>query len=164
MESRAKILGHPIHQMLTPIPAGLLIIAPLLDIADVLLDADWIPTVTFWNLVLGIVSGLAAAGFGLVDWAKIPRHTRAKRVGAFHALGNAAALVLFASAVYLRWRGIPAEGALLLLLEAGGLGLLCVSAWLGGELVDRLGVGVSDGAHLDAPSSFNNKPAHEVVR
>lgn len=30
------------------------------------------------------------------------------------------------------------------------------TAWLGGELVDRLGVGVDDGAHLNAPNSLTH--------
>ncbi len=36
-----------------------------------------------------------------------------------------------------------------------------VTGWLGGELVDRLGVGVDDGAHLNSPSSLTGRPAHE---
>ncbi len=164
MESRAKFLGHPVHQMLIPLPAGLLIVAPLLDIADLFVDAGWIPTVTFWNLVLGVLSGLLAAAFGLADWIKIPPHTRAKRIGAFHAIGNTLAIGLFAAAIVLRWRGVLIEQAVPLLLEVVALGLLCMSAWLGGELVDRLGVGVSDGAHVDAPSSLRGKPTYGVVR
>jgi hypothetical protein len=39
------------------------------------------------------------------------------------------------------------------------LALGTVAAWLGGELVDRLGVGVDDGAHLDAPSSLSGRRA-----
>lgn len=164
MESRAKFLGHPIHQMLIPLPAGLLITAPLLDIVHVFVDASWIPTVTFWNLVLGVFSGVLAAAFGLADWLKIPRHTRARRIGAFHAIGNTAALLLFASAILLRWRGGgPVEHGPLL-LEMGALLLVSVAAWLGSELVDRLGVGVSDGAHLDAPSSLREKPTYGIVR
>jgi len=34
-----------------------------------------------------------------------------------------------------------------------------VTGWLGGELVERLGVGVNPGANLDAPSSLSEKPA-----
>ena len=34
-----------------------------------------------------------------------------------------------------------------------------MTGWLGGELVDRLGVGVDPGAHLDAPSSLSGQPA-----
>ena len=29
------------------------------------------------------------------------------------------------------------------------------------KLVDRLGVGVDDGAHLNAPGSLTDRPAHE---
>jgi len=39
------------------------------------------------------------------------------------------------------------------------LGLGAVAGWLGGELVDRLAVGVDDGANLDAPSSLSGRPA-----
>ena len=39
--------------------------------------------------------------------------------------------------------------------------LALVTGWLGGELVDRLGVGVDSGAHLDAPSSLSGRPARE---
>lgn len=156
MESRAKFLGHPVHQMLIPIPAGLFIVAAVLDIVDVFVDAAWIPTVTFWNLVLGIATALFAALFGLLDWTKIPAGTRAKRVGAMHAIGNVTAVGLFLTAVLMR-RGAQTGTAIPLLFEVIALGILGVTAWLGGELVDRLGVGVSDGAHLDAPSSLRTK-------
>ncbi len=34
-----------------------------------------------------------------------------------------------------------------------------ITGWLGGELVDRPGVGVHEGANLDAPSSLSKLPA-----
>jgi hypothetical protein len=37
--------------------------------------------------------------------------------------------------------------------------LVLVTGWLGGELVDRLGVGVDDGANLNSPSSLSTKAA-----
>ena len=42
-----------------------------------------------------------------------------------------------------------------------GVLLALVTGWLGGELIDRLGVGVDSGAHVDAPSSLSGRPAHE---
>lgn len=45
------------------------------------------------------------------------------------------------------------------LLEIAALLLGTVAGWLGGELVDRLGVGVDSGAHLDAPNSLSGRPA-----
>ncbi len=33
-----------------------------------------------------------------------------------------------------------------------------VAGWLGGELVERLAVGVDEGAHINAPSSLSHRP------
>jgi uncharacterized membrane protein len=155
MESRVKLLGHPVHQMLIPIPAGLFIVGAVLDIVDVFVNATWIPTVTYWNIAIGIFSALVAAIFGFADWTKIPRDTRAKRVGTIHGIGNVTAVVLFAFALWIRSNelGYAVTGAALA-LEVVALVLLGVTAWLGGELVDRLGIGVDDGAHVNAPNSL----------
>jgi len=44
-----------------------------------------------------------------------------------------------------------------------GVGLALWTGWLGGELVDRLGIGVDPGAHVNAPSSLSGRPAREGV-
>ncbi len=46
-------------------------------------------------------------------------------------------------------------------LELIGGGLALFTAWLGGELVDRLGVGVDEGANVNAPNSLSGKRAYE---
>jgi hypothetical protein len=67
-------------------------------------------------------------------------------------------------------RGVRSGGAeyapegLPLVLELAALVLALITGWLGGELVQRLGVGVDRGAHLDAPSSLPGRPAHEGAR
>ncbi len=68
-------------------------------------------------------------------------------------------LALFALSGWLRGDALaePGTGAIVLSLAAGALSM--VTGWLGGELVDRLGVGVDDGAHLDAPSSLSGRSA-----
>ncbi len=50
---------------------------------------------------------------------------------------------------------------LALVLSYAGAALSMATGWLGGELVDRLSVGVDDGAHLDAPNSLSGRPASE---
>jgi len=71
--------------------------------------------------------------------------------------GNFLVVALFAASWFLR-RDDPARPPLAaLVLSFAGVGLSLVTAWLGGELVDRLGIGVSDGAHVDAPSSLDGK-------
>jgi uncharacterized membrane protein len=163
MESRVKLLGHPVHQMLIPIPAGLFIVGAILDVVDRFVDAAWIPTVSYWNLTLGVVSALLAAVFGLADWTKSPRNTRARRVGALHGIGNVVAVAIFALALYFRSDELNYyANNTALTLEIIAFALLGVTAWLGGELVDRLGVGVDDGAHVNAPSSLTSKHVPHV--
>ena len=163
MESRAKLLGHPIHQMLIPLPLGLLVMAVIFD--ALALATDWDMTqVSFWNIVAGIAAGLLAAVFGFIDWLAIPANTRAKRIGAVHGVGNVVLVLLFLGAVLIR-RDEPGYGLTTpaFLLEVLGLGLGAVTGWLGGELVNRLGVGVDDGAHLNAPSSITHTAADQGV-
>jgi uncharacterized membrane protein len=155
MESRAKAFGHPIHPMLVVFPLGLLATAVALDVAYAITQNPVLPQVSFWNIGIGIVSGLVAAVFGLMDWLAIPRGTRAKAIGTWHGLGNVVVVLLFAASWLMRRDTVGHEPTLLaLLLELGGVVLALVTGWLGGELVDRLGVGVDDGAHLNAPSSL----------
>ncbi len=42
-----------------------------------------------------------------------------------------------------------------------GIALALVGGWLGGELVERLGIGVHAGAHPNAPNSLSGRPASE---
>ncbi|MGZ8467318.1 MAG: DUF2231 domain-containing protein, partial [Candidatus Binatia bacterium] len=44
-----------------------------------------------------------------------------------------------------------------LLLSFMGAGLALVTGWLGGELVDRLGIGVDEGANPNAPNSLSQR-------
>ena len=155
MEARAKLLGHPIHQMLIVLPLGLLTGVVIFDVLHLLGVADDMRRVSYWLLPAGIVTGLLAAVFGLADFTKIPAGTRAKRVGAIHGIGNVIVVVLFASSWLLRGDPDTAPSAMALVLSFAAGGIAMITGWLGGELVDRLSVGVDDGAHLDAPSSLS---------
>lgn len=160
MESRAKFLGHPIHPMLIVLPLGLFISAVVFDALYLWLDTPAFATVAYWNIAGGVIGGLLAAVFGSIDWLAIPSGTRAKRIGLLHGASNVVVVLIFATAWLMRGGAVDnAPGMGVFLLEAGGLVLGAVAGWLGGELVDRLGVGVDDGAHLDAPSSLSGRPA-----
>ena len=158
MESKAKFLGHAIHPILIVFPLGLLATAVVFDIIYLIWGNPTMVVVSYWMIVGGIIGAVAAAPFGLIDWIAIPSNTRAKRIGAFHGIGNVIVLVLFVASWYLRYTagGInpyrPSLAALA--LSFVGFALAGVTGWLGGELVDRLGVGVDNGANLDAPNSL----------
>ena len=155
MDSRAKLLGHPIHQMLIVFPLGLLGGAIIFDIIHLARGGAW--SLLAWYMIgLGVITGLLAAVFGLIDWSAIPSGPRAKSVGVWHAIGNVVVLLLFAASWYLRRREVASPTTLAYVLSFVGFALSGVTAWLGGELVDRLGVGVHDGANLDAPSTIGS--------
>ncbi len=162
MESRAKLLGHPIHPMLIVLPLGLLISVAVFDgIYTGTKNVQW-ATVSYWNIAGGIIGGLLAAVFGLWDWLGIPWRTRAKTVGIWHALGNVVTLAVFGYAWYMRQHlADHAPTTNILIIEVAGLLVGAISGWLGGELVDRLGVGVDTGAHLNAPNSLSGRPASD---
>jgi uncharacterized membrane protein len=159
MESRVKVAGHPVHPMLIVFPLGLLATAVGFDVVALISsDSSWFH-ISYWIMIVGVVGGLLAAAPGVVDWIAIPNNTRAKAIGLWHGGGNIAVLTLFAISWFIRYgrAEVPNNGALA--LSFGGVVFALISAWLGGELVDRLGVGVDTGAHLNAPSSLSGRPA-----
>ena len=158
MESKTLVFGHPLHPMLIVFPLGLFISAVIFDILYLALDNPIFASVAFWDIAFGVTGGLLAAVFGFRDWLAIPQGTRAKRIGLVHGLGNFIVVVLFLLSLFLRWVSpdyTPSLLALIFSFTAVVIG--AVAGWLGGELVDRLGVGVYPAANLNAPSSLSEK-------
>src|SRR5687767_4452242 len=104
MHARARLLGHPVHQMLVVFPLGLLATAVVFDIIHLIGNSPVIAAVSYWMIAAGLLGGLLAAPFGTIDWLGIPAGTRAKRIGAMHGGGNVLVLLLFALSFFLRDR------------------------------------------------------------
>ena len=111
---------------------------------------------------MAILGGVAAAVTGLLEWLAIPGGTRAKRIGLLHGAGNAVVMVVFLASLLVRWSDpaylpdvLPAALSLL------GFAISFGTAWLGGELVYRLRVGIDNGADLDAASSLSGPARSE---
>lgn len=157
MDSRAKLFGHPIHQMLIVFPLGLLATALVFDAVQLITGNGFWSELSYWMIAAGVISGLIAAPFGFVDWLAIPSRTRAKRIGAIHGTGNVIVVGLYGLSWLMRTAnpGAPETPALAMAFLGGGLAL--ITGWLGGELVARLSVGVDDGANLNAPSSLTTR-------
>jgi uncharacterized membrane protein len=158
MESRAKAAGHGIHPMLIVFPLGLFATAVIFDILYLITDRTGFQIAAAYTIGAGVIGGLVAAVFGLIDWRSIPAGTRAKRVGAVHGMGNVVVVLLFAVSWLSRAAAENWEpNALALICSFAGILLAGFTAWLGGELVERLGIGVSDGAGVNAPSSLSRR-------
>lgn len=155
MESKVKLFGHPIHPMLIVFPLGLFATAVIFDIIYLITKTAVLASVSYYMIAAGIIGGLLAAVFGFLEWLGMPGGTRARRLGAMHGVGNFIIVVLFIISWLLR-SGNPDHfpSALALILSFLAVAAALVTAWLGGEMVYRLRVGVDDGANLNASSSL----------
>jgi len=138
MKSKARFLGHPIHQILIIFPLGLLATSFFFDLGWLITGEAELAIVAQWLIFAGVIGGAIASMFGLIDWLAIPRRTRAWRVGAWHGGGNTLVAVLFAASWVLR-RDAPAHpDAIAIVLSALGVLLTILTGWLGSELADRM--------------------------
>ncbi len=161
MDSKAKLAGHAIHPMLIVFPLGLLATSFFFDLIHLAAGGERFGYAAFYLISAGILGALLSAVFGLVDWLAIPRGTRARWIGALHGGGNLVVVGLFIVSWGIRYGDPGRAGGGAVVLSLLGVLLALITGWLGGELVERLGVGVDDGAHLDAPSSLSGRPASE---
>jgi uncharacterized membrane protein len=154
MESKARLFGHPIHQALIVFPLGLLSTAVMFDGVTLITGETRWTAMAFYLIGAGLLFGLGAALFGWLDYTAIPQGTRAKSVGLRHGFGNVVVLLLFGMSWYFR-RPNPSEPSLAaFILSGAAFALALITAWLGGELVTRMGIGVSPNANPNAPSSL----------
>ena len=161
MESKAKLFGHAIHPMLIPFSLGLLVASIVFDIVYLLTGNGKWSEISFWMIAVGVVAGLAAAVFGVIDFSRVPDGTRAHSIGVWHAVLSGSMVALFVVSWLLRM-GEPTEpGAVPIILSVLGMVLAGLTGWFGGELVERLGVGVYEGAHLNSSNSLSGRPASE---
>lgn len=155
MESRAKAAGHAIHQQMVVFPLGLLATAVVFDLIGLLFGNEQFTSAAYLMIAAGVLTGLLATVFGIIDYLAIPAGTRAKRIGRLHGGGNLILLALFAVSWFMRAGAeANAPSTLVLILEIIALLISFATGWLGGELVGRLGVGVDDNANLDAPAKL----------
>ena len=143
MRSAANFKGHPIHAALIPFPFAFLLGAFGFDLAGRVLD-----TQSFWQTgrhlaLAGIVAALIAAIPGFIDYLRtVPPRSTGKQRATKHMLLNLSTVAIFAIGISLRGDVSGPPPTLLLLLETVGSGMLIVSGWMGGTLVNRNQVGV----------------------
>jgi len=166
-KARVLVARHALHPMLVAFPLGLLATSLVWDICRLATGNRMWGAIGFWTIVAGIAGGLLAAVPGFIDWLAIPTGTRARSVGVYHMVLNVVVLVLFAISLAARGTapgGYAAASAGRMIWGWIGLAIAGVSAWLGGELVETLGISVHENASPDAPSSFGGAGAERPRR
>lgn len=126
-------LGHPLHPLVTDLPVGFWTSSMVLDIVGAERSADL-------TLKAGTISALGAAATGFAQWHDLQELDEPRRLGALHATLNVAATGLYGMSWYLRSQDSRSAGQV---CSTAAFGLVMASSWLGGDLVYRLGIGVS---------------------
>jgi uncharacterized membrane protein len=138
--------GHPLHATMITVPIGAWTAAIVFDIIALVGAApDAFATGALWLVVIGVIGALLAAVFGLLDFSKLARGTKAHRTALAHLSLNTAAIILFAISIPVRAGADgPSVGGFVLSLIA--YLIVGASGFLGGELAYRHGVRVADEA------------------
>ena len=142
LPSTAAIAGHPIHPMMIPYPVAFLTTAVASDIAARRTGDPFWARASQALLGAGIVGGLGAAVFGIIDYVTIKR-AREKATGKLHAYGNPVALALAGASLALRRGGKETPSTTATALSGLTAGLVFVTGWAGAELSYRHMVGVT---------------------
>jgi uncharacterized membrane protein len=141
--STAKIFGHPLHPMLVPIPITCFIGTLITDIAySRTYDMQW-ANFSVWLLAAGLIGALFAVITGMSDFVGDKR-VRNIAVAWVHGIGNGVASLLAIFNVFVHSRdaytSVVPTGLTLSILTVL---IMAVTAWLGGTLVYKHGVGVA---------------------
>jgi uncharacterized membrane protein/nitrite reductase/ring-hydroxylating ferredoxin subunit len=142
MRSKASIKGHPLHPILVSFPIVLFTCTFLLDLIAFLRFDKTLMQPAEYAEAAGLIAAVFAATAGIIDYHyTVPPHSSAKHRATKHAIINGCMFMLFATVYFLR---ITTDFALLFIvsLEAAGIILIGIAAWLGGTLVTRNQIGI----------------------
>ncbi len=140
--SSVAILGHPIHPVVVIFPVAFLSAAAGTDLGYWLTKGEFWARASVWLLGSGLLTAIAAAIIGIVDFIRIPR-VRNRQAGWAHMWLNVGVLALTLVNFGLRLVGTNAT-ILPFGISLSGIvaALLMLSGWYGGELTFRHKVGI----------------------
>lgn len=124
------VFGHPLHAMATDLPIGFVPLALATSVAARIRGSRGGDPASDVAMAAALVSLAPAVLLGWWEWLTVPTSHEAHRPATNHGLINTSAAAFVALAV---WRPRRAE------MLAVALGLMAVGAWIGGELVYKLG-------------------------
>lgn len=135
-----------LHAALNDLPAALLLVAVLFDLAGAIMNRPAFRTVGFWTMVTGAVGGALAVISGLQAEEHIAHGEAVHQVMETHE--ELALITLGVFAVLAVWRIVrerrmgSTERTVVLVASLGGLGVLLATAMYGGKLVFEHAAGI----------------------
>ncbi|HJQ23712.1 MAG TPA: DUF2231 domain-containing protein [Blastocatellia bacterium] len=144
MSKGLRVLGHPLHAVLSDFPLALLGTSLLWDVTGCWRTETVWWAISFWNIAAGLAIALVTAMAGAADYAAIGQGDRAQKLATNHMVLMLLAVSLYAASLLVRGGPTPPVGlsrAAAMALEGVGLILLVAGGWCGGHLVFHYGIG-----------------------
>ncbi len=146
-------IGEPLHPPMTDLTVGGWTLSMICDVLGYEEASDI-------TLKIGTVSALGTALSGAAQWFDLQEMEEPRRLGALHALMNTTALGLCATSWVLRNQGSRGPA---IATAWTGYGIATASAWIGGHLSFRLGIGVDRQAFEEPPAEWTDVAAIDEV-
>ncbi len=159
--------GHPLHPPLTDATIGIYTFATIAGFIEVVGLTESSGAYGWWlALVIGLITTVATALTGFLDWLTIERGTELWKTATAHMIAMLTATVFFALAAIFGHsgytRGDVTTGSYILTLI--GFGLLTLGGWLGGAVVFVHGMRVLNLVHEPAERAVAPVPHPEKER
>ena len=142
--------GHALHPVIVNVPLGAWTAALVADL--VAYTGRLGPEVGDFCVLIGVLASYGALVTGYTDFHETAGHER--KVGAAHGLLMTTTILLYTASWLLRWRMGSAAHDLAVALAGIGYLLVISGAYLGGDLVFRLGTMVNRNAFISGPKEF----------
>lgn len=142
MKSKVQLGSHPLHPILINFPIAFFTGTLLFDaLALATGNPDFATTGRYLNIA-GIIGAVLAALPGFLDFLyTVPPKSSASKRAAKHGILNVIALLIFIAILWYRSSAQP-NTMLIVGLDAAGVTIMMIAAWMGGTLVHRNQIGI----------------------
>lgn len=147
-------LQHPLHPLLTDVPVGAWTVAILLELFALFFGPPSLGIAAAIAIGLGVLAALASIATGFTDWMDVDPPEKA--LGMLHAILNTTSTIIFFVALLIiggsgwtvSWLGFIVTLIAYLVISFG--------AFIGGDLVYRMGTMVNRNAYRSGPKDYTN--------
>lgn len=166
MQSKIKILGHPVHPMLVPFPIAFYTATLVCSIVYASNGNTFWFRVAFVANCAGILMAIIAILPGLIDWLSIPELSDAKATGLKHMVANIFSLGFFLANAAVNYTKIsdphpPVQGAIM--LTTFGFLIMLYAGFKGWKLVQTHHIGIDKFPAEELPEESSvEKNANEI--
>jgi uncharacterized membrane protein len=169
MESRVKVLNHPLHPFLVHLPVGLWVTSLIFDIIALASGSPPFAGASFWMMIFGAGFALLAAIPGLIDYLSLDLSREARRLATYHMILNLSIVGIFIADILWRFSLFERTPTIMYFVPTGpfilsiiAVLMLAVSGWLGGQLVYHHHLGVAVGqTSASTMGAFDRYDVHQ---